>query len=70
MDKADLILERLTAMDRAFRSEMKTLNDKIDRVSDEVKQVSRMQKLTWEAVKDLDKEVVRHDDEINKIKAL
>ncbi|BAE83361.1 hypothetical protein HMPREF0322_02058 [Desulfitobacterium hafniense DP7] len=59
--------DRITSMDRALRAEMKSLNDKVDHVA-------QMQKLTWEAVKDLDKEVIRHSDELraidSKVKAL
>lgn len=59
--------DRITSMDRALRAEMKSINDKVDHVA-------QMQKLTWEAVKDLDKEVIRHSDELraidSKVKAL
>lgn len=60
MEKADLILEMLTSMERAFRAENKLIHEKIDKLSkkvdkldDKVEIIGGKLDMTWQAVREL-----------------
>lgn len=77
MDKLDMILGKLVNMENKLErmeSDIKALRADNREIHKKMDDFSFVQKQTLEAVKDLDKEVVRHDDQIqvidSKIKAL
>ena len=67
MDKTELILEKLNAMELALKADLKSLDAKVDRLS-------QRQEMTWQAVMEIQSELMENSDKIkiidNKVKAL
>ncbi|MGI6449119.1 MAG: hypothetical protein ACOX3R_02170 [Desulfitobacteriia bacterium] len=67
MDKFDLILDKLNSMEKALRTEIKTLSDKVDKLNDK-------QEMSWQAIQEIREEITENSNKIkiidNKVKAL
>jgi len=74
MDKSDLILEKLTSMEKALRSEIKNLSDKQDEFTQKQDVFNVKLDMTWQAVQEMRDELTNNSSKINiidnKVKAL
>jgi len=81
MDKSDLILEKLNSMEKALRTEIKSLSDKQNEFAEKQngfaqKQngFAQKQEMTWQAVQEMRDELTNNSLKIkiidNKVKAI
>jgi len=74
MDKSDIILEKLTSMEKALRSEIKNLSDKQDEFTQKQDVFNVKLDMTWQAVQEMRDELTNNSSKINiidnKVKAL
>ena len=67
MDKFDLILDKLTSMEKSFRTENKILSDKVNTINKKVE-------MSWQAIQKVRDELTENSVKIkiidNKVKAL
>jgi len=73
MDKSDLILEKLTSMEKALRSEIKKLGDQQNDFSEKQNEFAKKQEMTWQAIQEMRDELTNNSLKIkiidNKVKA-
>ncbi len=67
MDKADLILEKLNAMELALRADNKVLHNKVDHLDHKVNHLeqkvdllAQKQEMTWQAVMEIQNELTEN----------
>ncbi|AFV03528.1 hypothetical protein UNSWDHB_1773 [Dehalobacter sp. UNSWDHB] len=74
MDKSDLILEKLSSMEKALRTEIKMLSDKQNEFTEKQNEFSEKQDMTWQAIREMRDELTNNSLKIkiidNKVKAL
>lgn len=58
MDKSDLILDKLNAMEKALRADNKALSDKVDKLTEK-------QDMFWQAVMETRKDITDIKNETN-----